>query len=425
MKAIMISGVLVALGLLLLASKFVVTATMTGPAPPQKAVETTNAQSDETVQAQGLHTNDTVRQVWNSGLDALGSETITYIYWLDNSTLLFKARNGPKPASLEDAANVAKHAVWLYLWKLGESPRPVSENPEGVIFYQGARGIVCYQQSKIDPKTGRTSKIWMMGTPGNERETSFSDERRGSPVNGPPSHIEVVDCVPFVDPAMAGRIYATDSNHHHYIDRTAFPPGLPAAAGESPALMKADGSERKKLPIPPEEIGSIYFRTFQNVFWTVEDPHGFVLRGGPAVDGFQKWKTTNCLALWRIDPASGAADRMCIPFGPWSGLPIDASHGSSALITLIPTAAGLFFTSTKYTDSKDPEHVGASGLYKLENGTPRRVLAGYLDQAIPSPNGCRVAFIYGPNWSTRVYGKPGSWTVAALDVCAAAREQAK
>jgi hypothetical protein len=72
MKPTRISGVLVVLGLLLLAAKFVVTATMTGSGPPQNAIETRNAQSDEAVQAQGLHTNDTVRQVWEAGVNPFG-----------------------------------------------------------------------------------------------------------------------------------------------------------------------------------------------------------------------------------------------------------------------------------------------------------------------------------------------------------------
>jgi hypothetical protein len=106
MKPTRISGVLVVLGLLLLAAKFVVTATMTGSGPPQNAIETRNAQSDEAVQAQGLHTNDTVRQVWEAGVNPFG-EISTSIYWVDNSTLLFSARNGPKPVSLQDAGRIA------------------------------------------------------------------------------------------------------------------------------------------------------------------------------------------------------------------------------------------------------------------------------------------------------------------------------
>ena len=141
-------------------------------------------------------------------------------------------------------------------------------------------------------------------------------------------------------------------------------------------------------------------------------------RGGPAVDGFQKWKTTNCLALWRIDPASGATDRMCIPFGLWSGLPIDASHGSSALITLIPTAAGLFFTSTKIYGQQGSRACRSVGPLQARKwrGAPRSCPAISIKQFHRRT---------GTGWPsymvrigrTRVYGKPGSWTVAALDVC--------
>jgi hypothetical protein len=411
MKPTRISGVLVVLGLLLLAAKFVVTATMTGSGPPQNAIETRNAQSDEAVQAQGLHTNDTVRQVWEAGVNPFG-EISTSIYWVDNSTLLFSARNGPKPVSLQDAANSSPS---LYLWKLGESPRPLGDNSE-TSFYRGARGIVCYRQSKIDPKNGETSKVWMVGPPGGERETSLSEARSGSPLNASPNHVEIVDCEAFADPAMKGRIYATDSNRRYYIDRTAFPPGLPTAAGENPVLMKADGSERRQLPIPPEEVGGIYFRTFENVFRTLENPTGFgpAFRGGPAVDGFQKWKTTNCLALRRIDPASGATDRMCIPFGLWSGLPIDASHGSSALITLIPTAAGLFFTSTKIYGQQGSRACRSVGPLQARKwrGAPRSVRLSRSSDSIAErvPGGLRI-------WSELV--DSGLRETRLLDRCSA------
>jgi hypothetical protein len=242
---------------------------------------------------------------------------------------------------------------------------------------------------------------------------------KGLPRNGRPGYVEDIDCEQFADPAMAGRVYSTDSYRRHYVERTAYPQGLPPAPGENPILMKSDGSDRKVLAIPPDEFGGIYSRTFEDVFWSLESSLGAGprFRGGPMVDGFEKWKRTNCLALWRIDPESGSAERQCIPFGPWSGHMVDASRRSSALLHLVPTAEGLLLESLNYLDSLSESHVGPSGLYQIASGAPRRVLAGYVADSSVSPNGCRVAFIYGPNIKTQRYGTPGSWTIAAIDLC--------
>jgi hypothetical protein len=386
-----------------------------------RGVAAVNAQAIAGEQRQGLHTNATIQRIWDSGLRPDGDGLATWISWVDESTLLFVAKKrNPKPTTADGIPDIA----WLYLWRLGERPQPHGDDPgEGLWFYRAARGIVCFQQKKIDPATGKASAVLKIGPPGAEREAPLwrpMGPKDGGPFNVRGS-IEDSDCENFADPAMAGRIYETDYYRHYYLDRTAWPPGLPPAVGESPALVKSDGSNRRVLPIPPEEIGSVYLRSFDNAFWTLEDPLGSALRGGPMVDGFQKWRTTNCLAVWRIDPASGSTDRRCLPFGPWSGQVVDATHGTPAVLNLVPTAKGLFFTSTHYSGDA-PDHVGSSGLYRLESGVVQRVLVGYIHHASPSPSGCRVALIYGPNWASRSYGTPGSWTIVAIDLCSSTEQ---
>jgi hypothetical protein len=362
-----------------------------------------------------LQPNEIIHQIWDSGLFPHGEASTTTIYWLDESTLLFVADKDPKPA--KPLGNPPR-TPWLYLWRLGEKPQPYGADPEEASkFYRAARGSVCFQQKKIDPVTGKTSEVLMVGLPGQEHEAPLWDiNRKGQPSNG--NNIEPGDCEQFADPAMAGRLFMTDSYRHYYLDRGAYPSGFPLAAGDNPVLMKSDGSFRKILPIPPEEFAYVYFRTFENVFWIMAEPAGSTaLRGGPLVSGFAQWKTTDCLAIWRVDPEFRSADRRCIPFGPWSG-----REGTPAMISLVPTARGLFFTSTNYVYGP-PDQAGPSGLYKLENGAPQLVLSGYVQRAASSPSGCRVAFIYGPNWLTHEFGTPGSWTIAVIDLCASGPQQ--
>jgi hypothetical protein len=382
-----------------------------------------SAQWDDGATA-GLQTNDIVHQVWDSNLVPHGYIITTRIYWLNDSTLLFAADKGSKSATVVTSSRIP----WLYFWHLGDKPHPIGDDPqEATHFYRAARGIICFQQRKIDPETGIASKVLMKGPPGEEREIlpwrGLTVEKDGVPSNGY-GFVEDVDCEQFADPAMAGRIYETDARRRYYVDRAPYPPGLPPFVGENPVLMKSDGTDREVLPNSPDEFGGVYSRTFENVFWSLENPLGSALRGGPIVDGFAKWQGNNCLALWRIDPASGDTGRRCVPFGPWAGHHVEGSKHNVALVGLIPTVRGLFLTSYDYTDGSD-EHVGASGLYMMEPNTLRRVLAGYILQANVSPSGCRIAFSYGPNRATRRFGTPGSWTIAVIDVCSATVQPGK
>lgn len=371
-------------------------------------------QAIDGVQTEGLRTNNVIHQVWDSRLNPYANGTNTFIFWLDDSRILFAADKEPKPAKLNDTW---VQRPWLFLWQLGEKPRPHGNDPgEASGFYRAARGEVCFQQQKIGP-TPEESEALMKGPPGKERETApWNMRQKGLPLNGVPGDIETIDCDQYVDPAMVGRAFTTDSRRKYYLDRASDPPGLPPTVGENPVLMRSDGSDRQTLPIPPEEVGSIYSRAFDDVFWILESSYAPGVRGGGPIDSYQKWKTTNCLAVWRVDPASGSTERRCIPYGPWSGREYGASGHGSPLISLVPTANGLFFTSTDYADGS-AKRVGASGLYKLENATAQRVLGGYLQHATPSPSGCRVAFVYGPNWESHAAGTPGAWTIAAVDVC--------
>jgi len=155
-----------------------------------------NAQSIKGVQTEGLHTNDVIHQVWDSSLVPHGTIVSTEIYWLDNSTLLFAADKDPKPAAGTNPIRVP----WLFLWRLGEKPQPVGEDPqEATHFYRAAGGIACFQQKKIAPTTGQTAKVLMKGPPGEERETPpwkwLTVQHDGVPSNGEGGvAIEDIDC---------------------------------------------------------------------------------------------------------------------------------------------------------------------------------------------------------------------------------------
>lgn len=98
-----------------------------------------------------ISVNETIRAVWDS---ALYRERVVGpgIYWLDNDTILVSANKGPKPRTSEERR---AEEDWLYLWRLGEAPKPYGADPRTAArgYHCAARGEVTYHQEIIDPKT--------------------------------------------------------------------------------------------------------------------------------------------------------------------------------------------------------------------------------------------------------------------------------
>jgi hypothetical protein len=111
--------------------------------------------------------NETIRAVWDSGLSTEGG--LSSIYWLDNDTIIFGANNGPKPRTPEE---IHARETWLYLWRLGDKPRPYGADPHTLAGGCAARGEVTYYEKTIDPQTGAVSRTRWVEVPGGERRTT-------------------------------------------------------------------------------------------------------------------------------------------------------------------------------------------------------------------------------------------------------------
>ena len=348
--------------------------------------------------------NETIRAVWDSGLYR---ENIAAagIFWVDNDTILLSADNGPKPLTIEGRR---ARQDWLYLWRLGEKPQPYGKDPHAATkgLYCAARGEISYHLNVIDPRTGATSRTRWLGPPGHEREVApWNEFPAGFARNG--RSIERTDCEIYADPAMAGKFYSTDSTHRFYLDFGDDP--ISAAVHAKPeepiVLMRADGSGRVSLPISNAlaRPGSTHFHMFDGVFYIWNDS----LTVSP-INRFEIWRETNCWPIWRVDPQTGKTERLCIPFGPWSG----AVHGGgSTSLELAPTKAGFFFAANPI--KQEEEH----GLYRLADGSVSRILSGYVWSPSISPNGCRIAFIYLPTHDAYGTYSPISSSIVAIDVC--------
>lgn len=343
-----------------------------------------------------IRTGDVVRAVWDSGLYR-ENESGTSIYWLDDDTILVSANRGPKPLTPEA---MRAREDWLYLWRLGDKPKPYSADPHTAAqSYCAARGEISYLANKINPRTNLSSQVRLLGPPGQEH-----DAQRWNPLLPGAAEvrfeIERTDCELYVDPAMAGKRYITDSDHRFYIE------GLHT---KEPALMHADGSNRISLPIT-ENVGplSVLYRNFEKKFYLWNN-----FPSGSPINQFEVWRETNCWPFWRVDPQTALTERFCIPFGPW---PSAAEGGHVAEIELVSTKAGLFFAVIPPGD-KDERIRRIGGFYRLGDGAISRLFGGDVLRAAVSPNGCRIAFLHVP--SLEAYGpdSPIPSTIKAIDVC--------
>jgi hypothetical protein len=171
---------------------------------------------------------------------------------------------------------------------------------------------------------------------------------------------------------MAGKVYVTDSEHAFYIDFGSDPTmaEIHAKPEEPIVLMHADGSGRVELPVSNSLAipRSTHFHTFDGSFYLLKDNRLASV-----------WREDNCWPIWRVATRTAKTERLCIPFGPWSGI-----RGGGTGLQLVPTKAGLFFFANSPKDE--------SGFYRLENGTVSRIFPGAVWSSVISPSGCRIAF---------------------------------
>lgn len=352
--------------------------------------------------------------VWDSHLYP---EDQSYFYWVDDDTVLFRAHTTGKPRNFEEARHLKSV---LYLWHIGEAPRVYAAGVDMTFLrYCAADGWIRFTQVKVDPKTGKRATVTIEGPLGHERQVApeLLDPQpvaaRGNAANDPRLIDSSDKCRRPADPAMAGRWWVTDTDRRYRLD---FGPVRGAAAADARVVLSAaDGSRRIDLPIALKDLGGgndrasglaascTQYHPFEGVFF-VWDCRNVGLRA----DEVQRWRARdNCWPVWEVTPTDGkTTTKICLPFGDWVGGAID----------LVPTKAGLFFAS--HTTGRNPNDPGPSGLYAFAGGTAQRVWPGVISFPVVSPSGCKVIFNYVRDQAAADYGKPGSPTVVAADVCA-------
>jgi uncharacterized protein YecT (DUF1311 family) len=106
------------------------------------------------------------------------------------------------------------------------------------------------------------------------------------------------------------------------------------------------------------------------------------------------WAKTNCASYSVVDPATRRSRNSCIPFGSY------ADETSEDLVVPLQTRAGLYFA------------IASRGLFKVVDGTAKRVVAGPVTQPHVAPDDCSIAFIGSAGKTNEQH------RVMLLDACA-------
>jgi hypothetical protein len=320
----------------------------------------------------------------------------TYIYWLNDETLIFDGY-------LEQATskNFRTLPRVLFTWKIGDVPQPYSATGYAGYGFCASDGVIVYSLKPADGARSPTRE--MRGIPGQEVDVPILSSQF-SPTTTSADKIAQTDnvCRRYIDPKMAGRSWVADASRQFYLDFG--PSGLHRAA-ESVVLQRADGTERRELPISFADRVTMCTHSHQFVpaFFAWNCVAG-------SQESLRAWREANCWPIWRIALPGGEVEKICIPFGAWAG----------ASIEIIPTKMGIFFSSMQQS-TNDPYSPDEAGLYRLENGSVKRVLSGLIEHINISPSGCKIAFVYASNFMATRFDPPFKQQdrskVVAIDVC--------
>jgi hypothetical protein len=206
---------------------------------------------------------------------------------------------------------------------------------------------------------------------------------------------------------MTGQDYVTDSERAFYL---VYGPAKTVATEPTPyKLMRTDRSDAAILPIPPHSSGGRFY-LFDRVFYiyqsviTDNDDSTY----SPSINPFKVWRENNCWPFWRVTPETARTETNRIPYGPWVGKVI-APARSTAAIDILPTKRGIFFTFSR--------REGVSGLYALKPDSTRQLVSGIVRNAIPSPDGCRLAFEWAPGGDSYAPRATIPPSIVAVDLC--------
>lgn len=287
------------------------------------------------------------------------------IYWIDNHSVIFRGSEEKEKAKRpEGRFNVA-------IWKIDDG---VSVHAKGVRRIQGLLGRLCYRDGVVFYPLRETDTLgneqYMYGKLGTEKV--FTTPKGSNTV------LDEMNCrltdVESVRRKQGGRAIRPLLERHGVLDLGAI--NLQPSQRGPVKLYRHDGKE-VEIPLKPQHVESIRYYQFKDAY---------AIYGHNAGNRF--W--------WLY--SDGRVEEVPIP------------------VNEVPyaTRKGLVVKWGKATTNKD---AGTSGLYLWPGSNPIKLITGYVNGVVVSPDGCKLAFVHAPYPDAIKVSDPGPITLKAITLC--------
>ncbi|HKX35589.1 MAG TPA: hypothetical protein VJM79_02855 [Rhizorhapis sp.] len=306
-------------------------------------------------------------------------------FWIDDQTLIFAAADngaGEITGPYDDVFSFPKEKVHMYVWKMGDSPKPYKLGawPEpGTQVYQNylcAFNDEIFYSVKADP-TRDFTKSWtamiMQGPLGKEKLVEF--RKVASEEWSPPLSFDPVGrrCDQLHVPQMKGRSWKGSYFGDLVLD---FGPlddrereGAKDAASNGRVLsLISRGSVSIALKIDAPGVSALCTRTpsWENVFLVQ-----------PCVNDID-WSSANSFPVWKVDSLGNVRG-------------IDVPTGAFIAPEVVPFRRGSIVIGS-YSKETSEDARQQLGIYYASQGQLKLILKGNYRALAISPNGCLGAF---------------------------------
>ena len=314
-------------------------------------------------------------------LDSGFGSGIEEVYWLDGQHVIFGGYEGEKPKRVEERHNVKRG---IYIWNI--------ETNAVSLFARDGLGY-CYHEGKIYYFQGST---WVVDW----QEVKRTGMIRPELIDRNKVDYRSLNCLRQGRPHGAdGRAVYLLLPEHGYLD---IGPVQRGGRRKNMPLTYFPASKQSHgigLPIGQRQVDRMRFIDFKGAY----------LLTGPKFDGnkgyAESWQPGVDRPVWWLYP-DGRFEETILPFRK-------SVLGGSVVIH----ATSMGFVVVSHAVGRNSKSPGNAGIWLSTPDALIKIVAGVVDGASVSSNGCKVAFAYAPNLLAIRSGTPGRRTLQYVDVC--------